>query len=161
MENKYSMKIVALVVLMMFGFCGNLWATAYYYLPYFHTNAGNVIYCVASNTTNGTVTPTITVTAASNASPTSNTYTLSDIAAKTSQMITFSGTSVLEGTSVTSILGAFSGSVTDTISYGGTLAFIGSGDCSTIIMSCFQGNTTPKRNVTGYNCYDGTNHFAY
>jgi hypothetical protein len=71
-------------------------------------------------------------------------------------MLTFSGTTITAGAASIDIspeIGAGSSTV-----YSADIVFT-SGvaiNCSQLEMSCFQGTTSPKRNVVGYTCYDGT-----
>jgi hypothetical protein len=48
--------------------------------------------------------------------------------------------------------------------YGTKLTFASSdssASCSTIGMACFQGTTSPKRNLLGILCYDGSSYYAH
>ena len=148
--------------------------SATYYMPYIHTHTNNVVYCVVSNVSTSSVTGSFTTMTLESGSASQTAGTSFSIDAKATQLITFSGNTMTTGSSTITLSDLTSGSSTG---YSGKLAFTGatsSGDsefggaitsstvtCSDVPMSCFQGTTSPKRNLVGHTCEDGTNKFAY
>ncbi|MEO5355794.1 MAG: hypothetical protein H7844_00665 [Nitrospirae bacterium YQR-1] len=148
--------------------------TATYYMPYIHTNTNNVVYCVVSNVSTSPVTGSFTTMTVESGSANQTAGTSFSVDAKTTQLMTFSGNTMTTGSTTIFLSDLTSGSSTG---YSGKLAFTGttsSGDsefsgaitsstvtCSDVPMSCFQGTTSPKRNLVGHTCEDGTNKFAY
>ncbi|MEO5355956.1 MAG: hypothetical protein H7844_01505 [Nitrospirae bacterium YQR-1] len=166
-----------------------------FYLPYLHTNSNNITYCIAANSGSAFDNITaleFKVTASGSGSSTSlgsPLYTtannlrtnITNFTSKRSTLVTFSGQGVYVGTS-TDALWDISG-VTDTTlgQYATALTFVstlaGSTgestgdkiasnlDCKKFGLTCFQGTTSPKRNVVGYTCeagtYDGTTYRVY
>ncbi|MBF0463909.1 MAG: hypothetical protein HQK88_01935 [Nitrospirae bacterium] len=189
-----------------------------YIMPFLHTNTGNVIYCVASNMSSDNA--TISVTVMSNPTgftPAWRPVTVTTVNARKTTMLTFSGTSVIAGTSaaadissdvasganayaaIVNFAGANSATTTGAVWYmngpmsacthiglndcymsnsgyspkytfgrsnrliNGTYYDVYNGQttvpltCQTLTMSCFQGSTTPKRNLVGYMCMDTLN----
>ncbi|MEO5357375.1 MAG: hypothetical protein H7844_08760 [Nitrospirae bacterium YQR-1] len=132
--------------------------SVYYYLPYFHTNANNVTYCVASNMSSENLTVSFTVGSNPTGNPTGTSNTFStQLGSKTTRMFTFSEKTVTAGTDSVSV----SSEVADASSYAGTLTFSTTATatgtkatCKSLLMACFQGTTTPKRNLIGYVCED-------
>ncbi|MEO5357695.1 MAG: hypothetical protein H7844_10405 [Nitrospirae bacterium YQR-1] len=127
-------------------------------MPFLHTNTGVVTYCWIANTTSDSATVTFTVMSSSSSTSPSqspNSTTIS-IAGKKSALLTFSGKSIKSGSTSVDISGDTSG--TD-IAYGLKME-ISTGTCESVGMSCFQGTTNPKRNLTGYTCNDG-NHYGF
>ncbi|MEO5357940.1 MAG: hypothetical protein H7844_11665 [Nitrospirae bacterium YQR-1] len=163
-----------------------------YFLPYLHTNTNNVVYCVVSN--NGgmfdnVTTATFRVAANSAGTATSTTgetpsqnpaATYRNFDYKKTSQISFTGQAIYVGTSTTAPWDL--SNVTDTSGgYSGELTFVSTlvgstgtttGDkvasllnCKKLGMACFQGTTSPKRNLVGYTCeagtYDGTTFRVY
>ncbi|MEO5358750.1 MAG: hypothetical protein H7844_15835 [Nitrospirae bacterium YQR-1] len=135
-------------------------SNVYYYLPYFHTISNNVTYCVAANMSSEELTVSFTVGANHNGNPTGTSNTFSTkLGTKTTRFFTFSEKTVTAGSDTVSI----SSDVGDASSYAGTLKFTTTAEfpttgtkatCKSLLMSCFQGTTTPKRNLIGYVCED-------
>ncbi|MBF0520738.1 MAG: hypothetical protein HQK92_13580 [Nitrospirae bacterium] len=134
-------------------------SNVYYYLPYLSTNSSVVTYCVVSNTSTYDVTTmTFTVMASQfvEASQTAQTFSSSlNLGRAKTSLFAFNQQTV----SVDSTTGLDISSYTQTNSiYGGTLKFLSTSsssiNCKNILMSCFQGTTTPKRNLLGYLCED-------
>ncbi|MBF0316769.1 MAG: DUF1566 domain-containing protein [Nitrospirae bacterium] len=135
-----------------------------YTLPYLHTSAGNVIYCVISNTTADTVDIGVQVTATAagmTSSPTSDLITTSTTTNKQlkpwqTRMLILDGFDISIDTNK---IGSVSGVAAESSSYGAliTLTRASSTDpvgasCDSVPMACFQGKTLPKRNLVGYTC---------
>ncbi|MBF0458216.1 MAG: hypothetical protein HQK99_10015 [Nitrospirae bacterium] len=132
----------------------------YYYMPYLTTVSGAEVYCMASNFSTDDVTSTtfaVMASAVSQAPQTARTFpTINNIAKGRTQQISFIGQTVtVDGT--TQVVDLSSDTGTNS-SYGGTLHFSSTGstgiNCKTLLMTCFQGNTSPKRNLVGYICED-------
>lgn len=132
----------------------------YYYLPYLTTVSGAEVYCMLSNFSTDDVTATtftVMANATYQATQTARTFpSINNIGKGRTQLISFMEQSVYvdAGTQVVDL-----SSDTGTASaYGGTLRFSSTGstgiNCKTLIMTCYQGNTTPKRNLVGYICED-------
>ncbi|MBF0536463.1 MAG: hypothetical protein HQK88_16995 [Nitrospirae bacterium] len=148
--------------------------SATYYMPYLHTSTSNVVYCVVTNVSSSPVNGSFTTMSVENGTATQTTGTSFSVDAKTTQLMTFSGSTLTTGTSTITISDVSASTISG---YSGKLAFIGTsspGDtefgggvtastvsCTDVPMSCFQGTTSPKRNLVGHNCEDGTNKFAY
>ncbi|MEO5355796.1 MAG: hypothetical protein H7844_00675 [Nitrospirae bacterium YQR-1] len=84
--------------------------------------------------------------------------------AKSTQMITFSGQTVTTGSTSISLLNNTGGASSASVMYGTKLTFASndtSASCSTIGIACFQGTTSPKRNLSGILCYDGSSYYAH
>ncbi|WP_444550665.1 outer membrane protein assembly factor BamB family protein [Candidatus Magnetomonas plexicatena] len=129
-----------------------------YYLPYFHTNASGVTYCVASNMSSESLTVSFTVGSNPNGTSTGtpNTFTTA-LASKTTRQYAFSGQSVTGGSDTISI----SSDAGSSDAYAGTLKFSTTATttgitatCKSLVMACFQGTTSPRRNLIGYVCED-------
>ncbi|MBF0466610.1 MAG: hypothetical protein HQK88_08630 [Nitrospirae bacterium] len=136
--------------------------TITYFLPYLHTNTNNVVYCEVSNnsTSNGALgVLTVLSNSGTNKPSQTNEPTGFPITAKQTAMITFSGASVtLGGTTVDITTNTDNtGANSSQVYYSAKIAF-GTYDstatCDTIGMTCFQGTTSPKRNLIGYLCFD-------
>ncbi|QWR77430.1 hypothetical protein [Candidatus Magnetomonas plexicatena] len=129
-----------------------------YSLPYFHTEPSAVTYCILSNQSSdntSAVTFAVKANSASNAAGTVNTFPSAPLYAKMTQMLTFSGYSVTCGNSAIDLTSELSGAT----SYGGVLSIYSTGtalNCTNITISCFQGTTTPRRNLAGYLCQDNS-----
>ncbi|MEO5357696.1 MAG: serine protease [Nitrospirae bacterium YQR-1] len=138
-------------------------STVTYNMPYLHTNSAAISYCWLSNTTTDTATATFTVmsnNSSSSPSQSAKTKTIS-IAGKKTALLTFTGKSIKSGSTSVDISGDISG--TD-VAYGLKIVLTISGSnatCETIGMSCFQGTTSPKRNLKGYTCRDANNHYDF
>ena len=132
--------------------------TAIYYMPFFTTDSGNPTYCWTANKSTADVTATIQIMSTnSSTTPTQTplTKTLS-IPAKQSKMISFVGAAI--STDNASIdISAETGTGASTV-YSADITFTSSGtlSCTKLGISCFQGTTTPRRNLVGYTCFDGT-----
>ncbi|MBF0536991.1 MAG: hypothetical protein HQL03_01925 [Nitrospirae bacterium] len=142
---------------------------ASYSLPYLHTAAVNPIYCVISNLTNAGVTLGFQVTStaagqlsAAAADSLASVATASKTVNVTqTRMLSFEGQDIkMDGVKIADT--ASSTAVpTPGNSYGGIIIVTGA-SCIEAPMSCFQGTTTPKRNVVGYTCKDaGPNVLSY
>jgi hypothetical protein len=133
-----------------------------YYMPFFTTDPATPTYCWTANKTTGTVTASIQIMTGSSATLPSQTAlpkTIS-ITSKQSKMITFAGTAIsADNTSIDILSEVGSGVGT---AYSADITFTSSGtlSCLRLAISCFQGTTSPKRNLVGYTCYDGT-YFTY
>ncbi|MBF0463780.1 MAG: hypothetical protein HQK88_00635 [Nitrospirae bacterium] len=134
--------------------------SATYYMPYLHTNAGNVVYCVIGNVSSNALTGTFSTMTTETGTATQTAGTSFSIAANTTQMITFSGTTITTGSSTITISDVTSGSYSGKLSFTGTATSTNVA-CTDIPMSCFQGTTNPKRNLAGHTCDDGTSTLAY
>ncbi|MBF0565008.1 MAG: hypothetical protein HQK89_07190 [Nitrospirae bacterium] len=134
-----------------------------YRFPYFHTAAANVIYCVASNYSSASAAMSfIPRTSGGGAYTTGNFPVISagNLAAQTTDIITVSGNSLttLVGNTTATIAGP--DSTSKGAFYSIDLAFVANnqgvtGDtltCANILLACFQGTSTPKRNLVGYYC---------
>ncbi|MEO5359787.1 MAG: S8 family serine peptidase [Nitrospirota bacterium] len=132
--------------------------TLVYYMPYFTTDPAAPTYCWVTNKSVSSATASIQIMSGSSTTvptqlPLSKTISL---AAKTSKMITFSGTTITSGDTsidISSEIGSVGGTA-----YSADITFT-SGmaiNCSQLDMSCFLGTTSPKRNLVGYTCYDGS-----
>ncbi|MBF0519820.1 MAG: hypothetical protein HQK92_08865 [Nitrospirae bacterium] len=136
--------------------------TITYFLPYLHTNTNNVVYCEVSNnsTSNGALgVLTVLSNSGTNKPSQTNEPTGFPITAKQTAMITFSGASVtLGGTTVDITTNTDNtGANSSQVYYSAKIAFgtyDSSATCNTIGMTCFQGTTSPKRNLVGYLCFD-------
>ncbi|MBF0344111.1 MAG: hypothetical protein HQL06_07755 [Nitrospirae bacterium] len=147
--------------------------TVTYTMPYLHTAAANVVYCVISNNTsdNATVAVYLTATAAATLTTTSgDKITTSTTANKTVQafqtsMLTFDQTNILltisDGTNTSNnTIGGVSGVsgnygayiVLTSTNTNVTANSAASLSCERAPMACFQGTTSPKRNLVGYQC---------
>ncbi|MBF0516979.1 MAG: hypothetical protein HQK97_07660 [Nitrospirae bacterium] len=136
--------------------------TAIYYMPFFTTDTANPTYCWIANKSTNTVAATVKIMTSSSTttpsqSPLSQYLILS---AKQSVMVTFNGTTISTNTSSIDISSEI-GSGTSTV-YSADMTFSSAGtlSCTQLGMSCYQGTSTPKRNLVGYTCFDGT-YFAY
>ncbi|MBF0463706.1 MAG: hypothetical protein HQK88_01015 [Nitrospirae bacterium] len=161
-------------------------------IPYLHTNTNNAVYCVVSNMggTWDNISRTV-MQVGSNTSANSSTglilpddasaYTL--MTYRSSQQFTFSGQYVYIGTANTEIFDLTGSTSTNSAlgAYSAKLTFVAAStganpwnafstnysnlDCKKMSMSCFQGTTSPKRNLVGYTCeagtYDGTTYRVY
>jgi hypothetical protein len=133
-------------------------SNVYYYLPYFHTSANNVTYCVASNMSSESLTVSFTVGSNPTGNPTGAANAFStQLGSKTTRMFTFNEKTVTAGTDSVSV----SSDTADASAYAGTLTFSTTATatgtkatCKSLLMACFQGTTTPKRNLIGYVCED-------
>ncbi|MEO5356834.1 MAG: hypothetical protein H7844_05995 [Nitrospirae bacterium YQR-1] len=132
-----------------------------FYLPYFHSNANNVTYCLLSNSSSAEVKVSFGVTSGYNTKPAQGTQSFaSTVAAGTTRMFRFSGQGLylvpLTGSSEDSVL--FSTDVGSSEPFSGHLRVVSStgGDvnCKNEILTCFQGTSNPKRNVAGFLCED-------
>ncbi|QWR76449.1 hypothetical protein [Candidatus Magnetomonas plexicatena] len=150
---------VVFVSFLMIPDIGSGSSTVYYYIPYLSTNGSGATYCVVSNSSTYDVTTmTFAVMASQSveASQTAQTFSSSlNLGKAKTSLIAFDGQTV----SVDGTTGLDISSYTQTSSmYGGTLKFLstssGSINCKNILMSCFQGTTSPKRNLIGYLCED-------
>lgn len=133
--------------------------SVYYYLPYLTTISGAEVYCMVSNfATDDITTTTFTVMARADAqaSQTAKSFpAIYNVGKGRTQLLTFKGQYVYvddgnQAVDLTSETGTAA-------AYGGTLKFSNSGsniNCKTLLVTCFQGNTTPKRNIVGYVCED-------
>ncbi|MBF0539668.1 MAG: hypothetical protein HQL03_15610 [Nitrospirae bacterium] len=161
-----KMLIVVLAFCMAIAFCMSGPVTAqgatnvYYYLPYLTTVSGAQVYCMVSNfSTDDVTSTTFTVMASSlsQASQTARTFpSINNVGKGRTQLIIFSGQAITVDTGTQVVdLTSDTGSAN---SYGGTLKFSSSGstgvNCKTLLMTCFQGTTNPKRNLVGYLCED-------
>ncbi|MBF0566006.1 MAG: hypothetical protein HQK89_12260 [Nitrospirae bacterium] len=136
-----------------------------YRFPYFHTAAANVIYCVASNVTSQDATVSFQPKAGGvYISSWFTSINLGTLKANAIDMFTFNGNTAT----------SFAGGVQKTISgpdtstkgvfYGAYLSFTATTatsplNCNNITVTCFQGTTTPKRNLVGYLCIDTSGGF--
>ena len=135
-------------------------STVYYYLPYLHSNADKVTYCVVSNMSSELLNTTFTVGANSTGTATGTANSLSTLAIKTTQFLALSEQTVTFGSASVTL----STDVADktSTSYAGTLTFTSAATgttgtkatCLSVLMACFQGNSNPKRNLVGYACKD-------
>ncbi|MBF0517645.1 MAG: hypothetical protein HQK97_11125 [Nitrospirae bacterium] len=130
------------------------------YFPYLTSVSGAELEWVLSNFSTDDVTATtftVMANATYQATQTARTFpSINNIGKGRTQLISFMEQSVYvdAGTQVVDL-----SSDTGTASaYGGTLRFSSTGstgiNCKTLIMTCYQGNTTPKRNLVGYICED-------
>lgn len=153
--------------------------TVSYWLPYLTTDTTAPVYCVLSNmgTQGGSFEDNITYfqfsvrsNAAGNTSQSTGTA-FSRVAAGRSALLSFIGQTVyMNGTALfdltndtgTGTLATYGGKLDMTGAYTPGVTGIPSGsvtarstfNCSTISMSCYQGTTSPKRNLKGYTCSD-------
>lgn len=146
-------------------------ATITYNIPYFHTNPASVGYCIISNSVTDNTTD-LTVSFAVSAvgrslgtkpSGTVHTFTR-PLSAQTALQYTLLGASITDSTSTFDLTSDIYGTAASTdINYSGRFTFTttGTATCKDVLISCFQGTTTPKRNMIGYSCYDGTNMQSY
>lgn len=151
--------------------------TVTYTLPYLHTASANVVYCVISNNTSDNATVGVYLTAYGNklsaiSGDKINTSTTANktIQAFQTSMMTFGGTTnsgtdiyltISDGTNTSNnVIGSVSGV---SGSYGAYLVLlktttvvadnnVASLSCENAPMACFQGTSTPKRNLVGYQC---------
>ncbi|QWR76618.1 hypothetical protein [Candidatus Magnetomonas plexicatena] len=166
-----------------------------YFIPYLSTNTNGVTYCVLSNmggmfdNVSRTVVQ-VTGNAAGNASQAVITHddpaAYNNMTFRSTNQLTFSGQYVYIGTGNTQIFTLTSDTSTASglQNYGLTLSMVAASttvnvnagsaagiarssmlDCKKMSMSCFQGTTSPKRNMIGYTCesgmYDGTTYRVY
>ncbi|MBF0458314.1 MAG: SBBP repeat-containing protein [Nitrospirae bacterium] len=138
-----------------------------YTLPYLTTAADKPVYCLITNQTNDNATIHFTVNANSSgtANQTFQNYNaLSNYAiiyARQTRMLSFEGLNInLDGlvmgsVSVIMTSGSYGGRIS--LWQMGTIGGSGSANswsCTDLPMACFQGTTTPKRNLVGYMCSD-------
>ncbi|KJU86127.1 secreted protein [Candidatus Magnetobacterium bavaricum] len=140
-----------------------------YMLPYMATStttaASRVMDCVVSNMTSDNVTVGFTVTAKAAGQSSSSAATLTNniVPPGATRIVQFSGTSVKltdsAGTATAmnatalSVDGSYGGILTFTSANLNTTANSTSGlSCELIPIACFQGNTSPRRNLVGYVC---------
>ncbi|MBF0463907.1 MAG: hypothetical protein HQK88_01925 [Nitrospirae bacterium] len=198
-----------------------------YIMPFLHTHTNNVVYCVASNMSSDNATIYVTVLASGTASTVIPSWTSvnlsgSTLYARSTTMLTFSGTSAIAGSAITdlsssvssgsnafgalitfagantqaSTTGVWYGVPTSSLAYeagnrnlgiyqaglksglsqlprytygqqarlsGNTYIDVNGGQptvpltCQTLTLACFQGTTSPKRNLVGYMCMDTIN----
>ncbi|QWR77431.1 hypothetical protein [Candidatus Magnetomonas plexicatena] len=149
--------ILALVTTVIFSEAAS---TVYYYLPYMHTNASGVTYCIVSNLSSETLNTTFTVGSNTTGVTTGTANNLSTIAANTTKQMTFYQQTVSFGSTTVTIA---SDAADTSTSYAGTLTFTSTAEfattgtkasCLSVVMACFQGTTTPRRNLIGYACKD-------
>ncbi|MEO5356232.1 MAG: hypothetical protein H7844_02915 [Nitrospirae bacterium YQR-1] len=147
-----------------------------YYLPYLHSNTNNTVYCVVTNfgTHADNVTHVaFTVMGNSSGSTTRNNKVMfsNDVidkfAYRMTTQIAFSGQGIYFGTSTENKNTDLSSIISTSESYGARLTFISTIkfgtnakrdshlNCKNISMACFQGTTSPKRNLVGYSCESG------
>ncbi|MEO5357185.1 MAG: hypothetical protein H7844_07800 [Nitrospirae bacterium YQR-1] len=133
-------------------------STVKYYIPYLHTNTNNVVYCIASNSSSDNSTGYFKVTSNDNGTLTGKFNSFSTVfTAGTTNMLTFSGQTVYTGSGSDKI--DLSSDTGTSAAYGGTLKFDSTGtslNCKNLTMGCFQGTTTPKRNLAGFICEDNS-----
>ncbi|MEO5359786.1 MAG: hypothetical protein H7843_04990 [Nitrospirota bacterium] len=137
--------------------------TAIYYMPFFTTDTANPTYCWIANKSTGSATASIQImTNNSSTAPTQIplTTTLS-LPAKRSKMVTFYSTTIIADSTILDISSEVGSSGVPVV-YSADITFSSTGtlNCTMLGMSCFQGTTTPRRNLVGYTCYDGT-YFTY
>ncbi|MBF0457129.1 MAG: hypothetical protein HQK99_04455 [Nitrospirae bacterium] len=146
-------------------------ATITYNMPYFHTDPASVGYCiisnsVADNTTDLTVSFVVSAVGRSlGTKPSGTVHTFTrPLAAQTAKQFTLLGTTITDDTNTFDLATDIYGSAANTgINFSGRFTFTTSGTatCKDVLISCFQGTTTPKRNMVGYSCWDGTNMQSY
>ncbi|QWR78325.1 trypsin-like serine peptidase [Candidatus Magnetomonas plexicatena] len=141
----------------------NAGSSVTYNIPFLNTNSNVVTYCWVSNTLTETATATFSVMSSNSSSSPSQTANSTNIfiAGKKTAMLTFDGQSIISGSNSVDLSGDISGSG---ISYGlkMLLTTIGTNaTCESIGMSCFQGTTSPRRNLKGYTCNDNKNHYDF
>jgi hypothetical protein len=131
-----------------------------YYMPYLSTDSNASVSCMVANKTATTVATTIQIMSGMGATPTQNELGTINVAAKRSKMITFSGTSITAYPNDPTIIDIRSEVGSGSTSYSADITFSSTDtlDCITLGMTCFQGTTSPKRNLVGYFCYDGNVH---
>ncbi|MBF0466188.1 MAG: trypsin-like peptidase domain-containing protein [Nitrospirae bacterium] len=132
-----------------------------YTLPYLHTNPSGVVYCMASNMTSSSQTGFVMVRANSVGTAFTPSYesTTFPLSGKTTEMLTFSGQALTAGTTSISLLAKTGGTATSTVMYSAKLTFSSNdstSSCKSMGLACFQGTTSPKRNVLGVLCNDGS-----
>ncbi|MBF0556443.1 MAG: hypothetical protein HQK96_18145 [Nitrospirae bacterium] len=158
--------------------------TVSYWLPYLTTDTNAPVYCMVSNmadipkTAPGSddnvtsINFTVMANTVGNTSRAASTpVTFAQIAVRKTRLMTFSGQSIYLDASQTHDLSANTGTGS-VAGYGGRLDFIASNavgaatatvagsnvrstfNCTTMNMACYQGTTSPKRNVVGYQCSD-------
>ncbi|MBF0466383.1 MAG: PQQ-like beta-propeller repeat protein [Nitrospirae bacterium] len=133
-------------------------STVTYSLPYLHTNTSNVTYCEISNVSTDSVTGLyFAMGANSSGTPTSalKEFSTTTLYGKMSKMMTFSGNNVYFGNDTADL----SSELSSASSYGGTLTFYSSNtglNCKSVVLSCFQGTTSPRRNLAGLVCEDNS-----
>ncbi|MBF0466327.1 MAG: hypothetical protein HQK94_14740, partial [Nitrospirae bacterium] len=165
--------IVLIIMITLSLMTGTKADSATYYMPYLHTSTSNVVYCVVTNQSSSQVNASFTTMSLENGTASQTASTSFTVDAKTTQLMTFSGSTLTTGSSTITIPDVSASTISG---YSGKLAFIGTsspGDtefgggvtastvsCTDVPMSCFQGTTSPKRNLVGHNCEDGTNKFA-
>ncbi len=129
-----------------------------YSLPYFHISANNVTYCVVSNVSSDNITGlyfAMKANSAGTATGALKEFTTTKLYSKMSKMITFSGDSVYFGNDTVGL----SSELGSSYSYGGSLVFYSTNtglNCNSVLISCFQGTSSPKRNVAGIVCQDNS-----
>jgi len=115
---------------------------------------------MVSNMSSESLSTTFTVGSNPTGTPSGTANNLSTINAKTTQQLSANEKTITFGTTSVSI----SSDVADMSSYAGTLKFISTAEfsaasgtkatCLSVLMACFQGTTSPKRNLIGYACKD-------
>lgn len=153
-----------------------------YTLPYLTVASDKPIYCLITNQTNDNASIHFTVNANSGGTANSqyqNYNTLSNYAivyARQTRMLSFEGLTInVDGMAMGSVSVIMTGT---SGSYGGRISLVqigtlggsgssGSWSCPDLPMACFQGTTSPKRNLIGYICSDPyspqtpVQHFTY
>ncbi|MCG6552630.1 MAG: hypothetical protein L7F77_09905 [Candidatus Magnetominusculus sp. LBB02] len=141
-----------------------------YNFPYLSTSAGTPTYCIVSNfATDNATADSFTVMSSLAQTPSQSPYALPTtftIKKGRTTMLTFSNQLVSitpDNASITdnSTFVSIAGSTIANSGYGAklswtsALASMTSGiDCRTLLLACFQGTTSPKRNLIGYFCSD-------
>ncbi|MEO5360077.1 MAG: hypothetical protein H7843_06455 [Nitrospirota bacterium] len=160
--------------------------TVSYFLPYLTTDSNAPVYCMVSNmatpsntnTSNDDNVTTIAFTVLANSTGNASRSIASTVNASSAKipmrrtrLMAFSGQAItIDGSQ---IIDVSSDTGTGTVAgYGGRLDLIAASaignngfklgnstfSCVTMGLACYQGTTSPKRNVVGYNCSDsGTN----
>ncbi|MBF0464032.1 MAG: trypsin-like peptidase domain-containing protein [Nitrospirae bacterium] len=141
----------------------NAGSSVTYNIPFLNTNSNVATYCWLSNTLTETATATFTVMSNNSSALPSQTASSTNIfiAGKKTTMLTFNGLSITSGATSVDLSNDISG---NSISYAlkMLLTTIGTdATCESIGMSCFQGTTSPRRNLKGYTCNDNKNHYDF
>ncbi|MEO5357513.1 MAG: hypothetical protein H7844_09475 [Nitrospirae bacterium YQR-1] len=151
--------IIALFIIFLMPCAGQTSSSVYYYLPFLSTNSAVVTYCIASNTSTYNVTTmTFTVMASSHAEASQTAQSFSttlNLAKGRTILFSFNEQKVYVDSTSAIDISSYTGTNSN---YGATLKFLSTTDssinCKNILLACFQGTTTPKRNIVGYLCED-------
>ncbi|MBF0464766.1 MAG: hypothetical protein HQK88_08990 [Nitrospirae bacterium] len=132
--------------------------TVKYQLPFLHSDTNNVVYCFLSNSISTEVNVGFQVTSSAAAPTLGMTSFSSTVGGGITRMIRFNGQSVYLNIGTTDVSINLAQDVGTSNAYGGTLRVVSTTgedvNCKSVGLSCFQGTTSPKRNIAGYLCVD-------